>query len=142
MRATRPIVVPPSAAPLRREVGAQAWAALELFVAAADETAPATVVMSVRALALELGVSKNTAGRAVARLAAAGLIAALQDRGSNGRFDTGRYELRIRPHVIAFDLSERVEHAAPGETSPSPTRGVPTRRRGQQTAQLSLLDAG
>jgi len=87
--ATRSIVVHPTAAAFRRDVGVQAWSALEVLVASTHDSDPNTVTASVRALAVELGMSKNAAARALAALTAAGLVSPRQHRASSGAFDTG-----------------------------------------------------
>ena len=139
--ATRSIVVHPAASALRRDVGAQAWSELELLVASARDSAPNTVSTSVRALAVELGVSKNTAARALAVLTAAGLVSPRQQRASSGTFDAGSYRLTIPADVISVDAS--TSHREPTSTGPSQlrTRNA-ARRRDVAPAQLSLLDAG
>jgi len=139
MTGTRSIVVHPAAAALRRQLGAQAWSALEVLIAATDASEPNVVVISVRSLALELGVSTNTAARALTALCAAGLVASRQERFSNGRFSTGSYELTIAAQIITVDAS-----TAPTES----TRDLSSARvrngstdRATAPAQLSLLDA-
>lgn len=86
---TSPRVAGPAA--LRRQLGPTAWCVLECL---RDRAADGRVAeASVRALAAELGVAKNTAHRAIAMLVRAGLIEAEQRRGSDGRFQPGRYVL-------------------------------------------------
>jgi DNA-binding IclR family transcriptional regulator len=81
------------AATLRRELGPTAWCALECLVerSADGRTTKATV----RAVAADLGVAKNTAHRAVATLARAGLVESVQSRDRDGRFDRGCYLLHL-----------------------------------------------
>jgi len=139
MMETRSIVVHPAAVSLRRELGAQAWSALEVLVATSEPSASTTVVMSARALAVELGVSKNTAARALVTLTAARLVALRQTRASTGTFEAGSYHLTVDAALITVDTS-----TPPRETAiePAPTR---TRRttsgRHAAPVQLSLLDA-
>lgn len=78
---------------MRRRVGPVAWCALEVL--ADRPTAGGTVEASVRAIADELGVAKNTAQRALAALVRAGLVEAVQARGADGRFAAGRYRLHL-----------------------------------------------
>ena len=87
------LVTGPSAAALRRELGPVAWCALECLVERSDDGA--TTEASVRVIAADLGVAKNTAHRAVAALARAGLIELIQDRHADGRFRSGRYRLHL-----------------------------------------------
>jgi DNA-binding IclR family transcriptional regulator len=79
------------AATLRRQLGPTAWCVLECL---RDRAADGRVAEgSVRAIAADLGVAKNTAHRAIATLVRAGLIEAEQRRATDGRFQAGRYVL-------------------------------------------------
>src|SRR5680860_1837213 len=79
-------------APLRRELGPVAWCALECLVARSDPGRNGTTAAaSVRSLAVDLGVAKNTAHRAISALVRAGLITSVQDRLHDGRFRAGEY---------------------------------------------------
>jgi DNA-binding IclR family transcriptional regulator len=69
-------------------------------------------------------VAKNTAHRAIATLVRAGLIEAEQRRARDGRFQAGRYLLRVR------ELT-----AAPAPTPRAPRRPAPP----VVDNQLSLL---
>lgn len=111
------------AAALRRDLGPTAWCALECLLERTDGGAIA--VVSVRSLAADLGVAKNTAHRALAALVRAGIAEAVQERATDGRFRPGGYRLHL------------------GVLLPSNTT-CPTRRRSSATtaaapAQLSLL---
>ncbi|MCZ7537764.1 MAG: GntR family transcriptional regulator [Acidimicrobiia bacterium] len=55
-------------------------------------------VASVRSLAAQLGVAKNTANRAIGTLVRAGVVEAVQNRGSDGQFRPGAYRLPPRQH--------------------------------------------
>lgn len=109
---------------LRRRVGPLAWCALEVLVERADGL---VVDASVRTIAAELGVAKNTAHRALAALTRAGVIAPMQDRDATGRFSVGRYRLHLDDLI--------------GSTPPRPSR-TRSRRAQHQTfaSQLSLLE--
>ncbi|MBV6510432.1 MAG: hypothetical protein JJLCMIEE_03579 [Acidimicrobiales bacterium] len=50
---------------------------------------------SVRSLAIQLGVAKNTAHRALATLVRARIVEAVQDRGTDGQFRPGVYRLHL-----------------------------------------------
>jgi DNA-binding IclR family transcriptional regulator len=111
---------------LRRDLGPLAWCALECLVEHAD--ADGVVEASVRTIAVELRVAKNTAHRALRILSAAGLVAAEQRRVDDGRFGAGRYRLHVGDLLAD----------SPG-TSPEPR---PVRRRANRPVddgQLSLL---
>jgi len=111
------------AAALRRTLGPVAWCALECLVERSDDGR--IVEASVRLVAADLGVAKNTAHRALRALAHAGLVAAEQQRTDGGRFRSGRYRLHL----------DGVLGRAPQPTPPA--------RRGPQPVaadgQLSLL---
>jgi DNA-binding transcriptional MocR family regulator len=79
---------------VRRRVGPVAWCALECLLERSADGGRSTV-STVRGIAAELGVAKNTAHRALAALNRAGLIEPLQTRGSDGRFGAGRYRLHV-----------------------------------------------
>lgn len=120
-----PTIAPgPNAAQVRRQVGPVAWCALECLLERSDRGTIAEA--SVRGIAADLGVAKNTAHRAVAALVRAGLVEPIQERDAHGRFRAGRYRLLLTDLV-----------ASPATPAPSRTR----RRVAPATAaaQLSLL---
>ena len=113
----------PRAAALRRDLGPVAWCVLECLVERSDDGRTATA--SVRAVAAELGVAKNTAHRALVALVRAGIAEAVQDRTRDGRFRRGGYRLHL------------------GDLAPSPP-ALPSRTRTRTPSpttrnQLSLL---
>lgn len=125
------VLVGPGAASVRRTVGPTAWAALETLVDSSSVGAGGLVVTtSVRELAAVLGVSKNTAHRAMRRLAAAGVVVAHQSRSLDGRFTRGTY-LVVVPSDVLQPLN--TEPVAPVMAS----RRTPRRRAA--TGQLDLL---
>jgi hypothetical protein len=113
------------AAVLRRELGPVAWCALECLVERSDDgrTSDATV----RAVAADLGVAKNTAHRAMTALASAGLIEPEQRRGRDGKFEPGRYRL----HVV--DLLGTTSTRPPSRASRRPRRARTTAPHDQLT---------
>lgn len=132
------IVVGPDGAVLRRRLGPLAWCALETVVAVSDDQSIAAV--SVRSMAVELGVSKNTAQRVLTTLRTAGFITSIPARRDGGRFSTGGYRVTIAASVLAR-APTTVE--TPGTT----VEQTPTRSRRSLRArvppsvveQLSLL---
>jgi DNA-binding transcriptional MocR family regulator len=125
---------------LRRRLGPVAWCALEdLAEDAEQEAAGRRVVRSnVRALAANLGVSKDTAARALRRLATADLIASLPvERGERGRFGSAAYELRAQP--CAIPPGGATSSAAPEPGRRRPPQSVRAGRAG--FSQPSLFDA-
>src|SRR5438045_1872886 len=75
---TRALATGPHIAALRRSLGPVAWCALECLLERSDDRRTATA--SVRAIAADLGIAKNTAHRAMTVLALAGLIEPAQER--------------------------------------------------------------
>jgi DNA-binding transcriptional MocR family regulator len=78
---------------LVRQVGPTAWAILEVLRRRAAADHDAVAPGSIRSLAAELGLAKNTVQRALRRLAAADLIEAHQARTCAGAFSLGHYVL-------------------------------------------------
>lgn len=111
----------PRTAALRRDLGPTAWCALECLLERTGEEAVA--VASVRSLAVELGVAKNTAHRALSALVRAGIAEAVQHRSIDGRFRPGGYRLHLGD-LAASPTARRTR--ASTATTPDP-------------AQLSLL---
>jgi len=124
-----PVLIGPAAAPLRRALPASAWSALECLVARSHlATAGRVVEIGVRDLAADLGCSKNTAQRALATLAGAGLLTADQSRRADGTFRSGTYQLHLPTDVL--------DQVPPRRTTrrPSPTPSTDT-----PAEQLTLL---
>jgi hypothetical protein len=96
------LVVMAAAGDARRAVGAIAWAVLEeLALAAACTDYGRVAHLSARGLALRLAIDKDTATRALRRLAVAGIIDRLdQDHASAGRFGTGGYRLCLPDGLV------------------------------------------
>ncbi len=103
-----------------RAVGTTAWAVLcELALdAEADAHGHLLAATNVRRIAANLGVSKDTAARAVSRLVDAGLVVRHCRRGAGGEFRHSRYEVRIDPGG-----GVTVVAPTPGPTSPCPVLG-------------------
>lgn len=146
------ITLGPAAGSLRRSLGAQAWCALECLAARATTGSDGTIVAaSVRAVAAELGVAKNTAHRALAVLVAAGLASQEQRRRADGTFEAGAYRLDLGEAItpVADEPHPQPATSAGRDGDPEPTPVLPlsatprrARRASQATGdQLSLLDA-
>lgn len=116
---------------MRRRLGPVAWCVLECLIERSDDRR--TAVASVRSLAGDLGVAKNTAHRALAALVRTGVAQPVQERDSAGRFRAGRYRLDV-DEVLASDTAD---------TTATPTRSRPRSRpaRHADHSQLSLLTA-
>jgi len=129
------LLLGPMAAETRRSLGPLAWAALEALVTDAQKSDGADVVnTSVRQLAAQLGVAKNTAHRALVALRNAGFVEPDQPRSTSGRFSTGAYRLVVAPSILRLTT----EAASPSAAPRSVKRRAP-RRAPSPSRQLSLL---
>jgi hypothetical protein len=87
------VVVTAGARKLCRAVGATVWAVLcdVALDAEADAGGRLVAATNVRRIADHLGISKDTAARALARLGHAGLVGRGSARSESGRFTTSTY---------------------------------------------------
>jgi hypothetical protein len=114
---------------LCRQVGPIAWVVLEELVSVSAPDDLGLVARSnVRQLALDLGLSKDTAARAVRRLAAAGLVErTASQRTDHGRFGSTGYRLDAARLRLVDDHGPPVSR---------------TRVRAKPSAQATLFDTG
>lgn len=143
----RDLVVGVDAGAMRRRVGPVAWCVLESVVAAIDHDGLAT--LSIRSVAAELGVSKNTVQRAMATLRTAALVDPIAARRDDGRFAAGAYRVSLARSVLApVDTAlapngprfrSAAAPAAYGVDGPRSSRAVRRRVRSVVVEQLSLL---
>jgi hypothetical protein len=109
----RAFVVGPRVTGLRRRLGPTAWVVLEqLLASSTGPTGGCRACVSVRSLAVELGMSKDTVARALARLRLMGTVALEQPRSATGTFAAGSYVITV-PDGIAFDDAERCPTKSP-----------------------------
>jgi hypothetical protein len=104
-----------------RAVGTTAWAVLADIALDAEADAHGNLVAAtnVRRIAGDLGISKDTAARALGGLVDAGLVVRHCRRGAGGHFVRSLYELRRQPGGgVAVVVAP-----APGPTSPCPVLG-------------------
>jgi len=95
------LVVGSAGTVLRRRLGPTAWVVLEAAVAlACDVDGDLVAVASVRSLASEVGLSKNTVARALSMLRESGLMTFTQTRAGDGEFSTGRYVAAVPADVF------------------------------------------
>ena len=88
---------------MRRRLGPTAWVVLEqLLTSSTGPEGDCRACVSVRTLAAELAMSKDTVARALARLRSAGIVSADQSRSATGTFTAGGYVIDV-PNGIAFD---------------------------------------
>jgi DNA-binding IscR family transcriptional regulator len=121
----------------RRSLGPTAWVAFEVLIERSETVAGERVaVASVRAIAAELGVAKNTAARALAVLRAAGVVTVVQTRNGAGQFAQARYVI----HTTRVASHAATDTAVIPRSVPE-TRSRPTpRHRRVDVAQLTLLE--
>ena len=100
--------------PVRR-FGPTAWVVLqELSDRGVAADGGVVAFVSIRDLALQLGLSKNTVQRALGRLSAAGLIEACQRRTTAGTFSSGHYAISAN----ATDLTQLTTSSSTHVESP------------------------
>ncbi len=132
------VLVGERAGDVRRQLGPLAWAALEVLVSHGTMVDSESIAdSSVREIADQLGVAKNTAHRAVRALRSARLVSPIQRRDNDGRFLDGGYRLTVPPDVL---------HIAPSSfTTNAPITARPRTRRNNTKPcvgiQLDLLSA-
>lgn len=130
---------------LRAATGAGDWAVLEdlLLDATFDERGALVAVTNVRRLAANLGVSKDTAARALRRLAEVGLVARHEQRADRGTFATVAYAVSIDllaglTLTVNTPINDTEDTTSPA-ARPTP-RSRSTRPRTRNTEQASLFE--
>jgi DNA-binding transcriptional MocR family regulator len=124
----RAFIVGPRVTGLRRRLGPTAWVVLEqLLASSTGPTGHCRACVSVRSLAADLAMSKDTVARALARLRSTGTVIPEQRRSAEGTFAAGSYVIAV-PDGIALDDAERTP-----TNSPTP-RDRASRRNGSQLA--------
>lgn len=125
------IVYGAAAVALRRRLGTTAWVVLEQLLARSHGSVERCAAeMSVRSLAIDLGISKDAVARALRRLRETGIVTAEQSRASSGAFTSGSYLIDV-PTCITL-----VEPPVPSSAKPRP---LPLASRTALT-QHSLFD--
>jgi DNA-binding transcriptional MocR family regulator len=82
---------------------------LEALVAQArNAEGDLVVVASVRSLAFELGLARNTIARALTELRECGFVTFTQARASDGVFSAGRYVIALPPDVFAIATPKKL----------------------------------
>lgn len=126
----RTIVLGPAAHDLRRHVGPTTWVVLEeLLQRSTGDGDQVAATVSIRSLAVSLGLAKDTVARAVRRLRELGAIEAIQARASSGTFEAGSYRLVVPAVCLSVALSSQPPVA--------PSAGRPPSAR-RSSGQLSL----
>lgn len=122
-----------SAVVIRRRLGPRTWFVFEELVLDAD--AQLTCRMGARELARALGISKDTAARAVAELVDAGLVERVVCRDAAGRYRGTRLVVHLPVGVRRVAVSDNGGHGSYRRRS---TAAPKNPRRGQ-ASQLSLI---
>jgi hypothetical protein len=133
------VTVSPAARTMRRQLGPAAWALEDVLCdITMDTSGRATAQTSVRRVAAGVGVSTDTAARALARLIDVGLLCRRDFiRADDGTFTTGSYEVlvdqldgvTVEPHLIAPEAAAEVSRRRRGN------------RQHQQPALFNLDEA-
>lgn len=101
----------PAAAHLRRALGPSTWVVLEtLLTRSTGTTHESTVTISIRDLAADVAMSKDTVTRAVGHLHQVGLLDVAHPRTGAGTFAPTEYRLMVPSDM--FDLHRPADEAA------------------------------
>lgn len=104
MSTDRRLVLTVESLELRRRLDPAAWMVLEELLLASTSSPDGCVAsVSIRALADQLGLAKDTVARALSRLRRAGLVTARQSRTEAGIFATGSYLLSVPASITVTD---------------------------------------
>ena len=125
--ACRSFVVLPAAGHLRRVLGPSTWVVLETLLARSTGTSDAsTVTISIRDLAADVALSKDTVTRAVEQLRTVGLLQVVHSRAASGTFRPTDYKVTVP--VDMFDLTTGANQPPmrAAHRPPKPSRAVGT----------------
>jgi hypothetical protein len=107
----RSFVVLPAAGHLQRALGPSTWVVLEtLLTRSTGTTEESTVTVSIRDLAADVAMSKDTITRAIGQLSKVGLLDVAHSRTGAGTF--GPTEYRLTVPVDMFDLRRPADETA------------------------------
>lgn len=126
------LVLGSAASAWRRSLGPLSWVVFESLAEGSIERSGTTVSeKSVRALADELGLAKDTVARAIQRLQRAGLVSRIDARLTDGRFGRGCYVLDIPDDLFSSCKCSRPihDHASRRDQTSSSTRTTRPSRR-------------
>ncbi|MDW3215353.1 MAG: MarR family transcriptional regulator [Ilumatobacteraceae bacterium] len=130
MSTERRLVLTAGTVELRRRLDPSAWVVFEqLLLESTDCGDGCRASVSVRSLAAQLGLAKDTVARALNRLRRAGLVEGSQSRTATGVYAIGTYTLSVPTSVTVDDLSQ---------TPPLTSSALPPSRSTATTAQLAL----
>ena len=112
------LVIGAASLELRRALGPSAWLVFEeMLLRSTTQRGERIAHVSVRSLAVALGVAKDTVARALNRLRDAGLVTPAQPKNERGLFEAGSYVIDVPEGltVSAMELGPqaRTRKAAP-----------------------------
>lgn len=139
MQAVPSIGVSALARPLRRAIGVASWAVLEdlLLDARSNEPGALVAATNVRRVAAHLGVSKDTAARALTRLFDAGVVSRVDCcRAGRGLFPSAAYSINVS-QLVGVTVDDATTDPSPRTGGPRPAKPA---RRPIGPAQSSLFD--
>ncbi len=136
----RQLVLTDAARGLRRQLGPTAWTVLEELLLDATDGEPMVVETHVRRIADGVGISKDTAARALRRLIAHGVVTRRSARDlRSGCFGHSVYVLHLEGIGGVVLVAGRA--AGDAGTRVRPRRSGPRRPRSIDGPQASLFDA-
>ncbi len=156
-RAVDGLLVAPSSRQARRELGTTAWSVLEEVAldARLDGHGRLLALTNVRRISLQLGISKDTAARALLRLAGAGLVERQSGRDLSGEFTRSVYVVHLDESAGLARAGHRCPTGCPASTdtmSPADlerqdnAKSVPARRhrsrRDSSSRGVSISEQG
>jgi hypothetical protein len=131
--ARRSILLDASANGERRRLGPTAWTVLEELLAQSVGAGPrCDAVTTTRALAADLGLSKDTVARALQTLRQCHLVDVAQDRTSAGTFASGHYLITVPDGITLPDATTTAASTRLRATS------ADSRARRRAVSQLAL----
>ena len=139
MSTERRLVLTAGTVELRRRLDPSAWVVFgQLLLESTGNGDTAEASVSVRSLAAQLGLAKDTVARALNRLRQAGLVDASQSRTAAGVYATGCYTLTIPTAITLDDLTPPPPSTTPRTARTARTARTPPSPRSTATTQLSL----
>ena len=129
MSTERRITLTAESIDLRHRLDPTAWVVFEQLLlesTGSGDTCEASV--SVRSLAAQLGLAKDTVARALNRLRRAGLVDASQSRTATGVYATGTYTLTIPPSITVATTPHHHRRPHPARPAHHPRRAPPRPR--------------
>jgi hypothetical protein len=144
------VVLDPGSRAIRSLLDPTAWMVLEELVLTGEPVADSRVetTTAVRALAAQLGLSKDTIAAALRRLAAAGIARRADEREpDSGRFGPTHYWVDLTTTGLTIERSTDLSSSDPDRVpSVSSAEATPPAQRGRRSSapstsgQLSLLE--